>query len=53
MQMPREPAPRVSLGAEPTKQIAVDWNDELVKATNLTRDGKVVHPAFSGEAAKT
>jgi H+-translocating NAD(P) transhydrogenase subunit alpha len=36
-----------------TKQIAVDWNDELVKATNLTRDGKVVHPAFSGEAAKT
>jgi NAD(P) transhydrogenase subunit alpha len=30
-----------------TKQIAVDWNDELVKATNLTRDGKVVHPAFS------
>ncbi len=36
-----------------TKQIAVDWNDELVKATNLTRDGKVVHPAFSGEGAKT
>ena len=35
-----------------TKQIAVDWNDELVKATNLTRDGKVVHPAFSGEGAK-
>ena len=36
-----------------TKQIAVDWNDELVKATNLTRDGKVVHPAFAGEGAKT
>jgi NAD(P) transhydrogenase subunit alpha len=30
----------------------VDWDDELVKATNLTRDGKVVHPAFSGEGAK-
>jgi NAD(P) transhydrogenase subunit alpha len=34
------------------KAIKVDWDDELVKATNLTRDGKVVHPAFSGEGAK-
>ena len=34
------------------KKIAVNWDDELVKATNLTRDGKVVHPAFSGEGAK-
>jgi NAD(P) transhydrogenase subunit alpha len=34
------------------KTIKVDWDDELVKATNLTRDGKVVHPAFSGEGAK-
>jgi NAD(P) transhydrogenase subunit alpha len=32
-----------------TKTIAVNWDDELVKATVLTRDGKVVHPAFSGE----
>ena len=32
-----------------TRQIAVNWDDELVKATVLTRDGKVVHPAFSGE----
>jgi NAD(P) transhydrogenase subunit alpha len=31
------------------KQVAVKWDDDLVKATNLTRDGKVVHPAFSGE----
>jgi len=31
------------------KKIAVNWDDELVKATVLTRDGKVVHPAFSGE----
>jgi H+-translocating NAD(P) transhydrogenase subunit alpha len=31
------------------KQIAVKWDDDLVKATNLTRDGKVIHPAFSGE----
>jgi NAD(P) transhydrogenase subunit alpha len=32
-------------------KIAVDWNDDLVKATNLTRDGAVVHPAFSGKGA--
>ncbi len=31
------------------KTIAVKWDDDLVKATDLTRDGKVVHPAFSGE----
>jgi NAD(P) transhydrogenase subunit alpha len=34
------------------KAIKVDWDDELVKATNLTRHGKIVHPAFSGEGAK-
>ena len=33
------------------KSIAVDWNDELVKATNLTRDGAVVHPAFAAKGA--
>ena len=27
--------------------IAVNWDDDLVKATNLTRDGAVVHPAFA------
>jgi len=31
------------------KKVAVNWDDELVKVTVLTRDGKVVHPAFSGE----
>jgi len=34
------------------KAVAVKWDDELVKATNLTRDGKVVHPSFAGEGAK-
>ncbi|WP_417767166.1 Re/Si-specific NAD(P)(+) transhydrogenase subunit alpha [Stappia sp.] len=29
------------------KAIAVNWEDELVKATVLTRDGQVVHPAFA------
>ena len=28
------------------KTIAVNWDDELVKATCLTRDGAVVHPNF-------
>ena len=31
------------------KQLAVDWEDELVQATLLTRDGAVVHPAFAPE----
>jgi NAD(P) transhydrogenase subunit alpha len=34
------------------KAIAVDWNDELVKATNLTRDGAVVHPGFADKGDK-
>jgi NAD(P) transhydrogenase subunit alpha len=28
------------------KTLAVKWDDELVAATNLTRDGAVVHPNF-------
>jgi NAD(P) transhydrogenase subunit alpha len=27
-----------------TKAFAVNWDDELVKATVLTRDGAIVHP---------
>ena len=33
-----------------TKSLAVKWDDELVKATCLTRDGAVVHPAFQPKA---
>ena len=33
-----------------SKQLAVKWDDELVKATCLTRDGAVVHPAFQPTA---
>ncbi len=29
------------------KKLAVNWDDELVKATCLTRDGAVVHPNFA------
>ncbi len=28
------------------KKLAVNWDDELVKGTVLTRDGAVVHPSF-------
>jgi NAD(P) transhydrogenase subunit alpha len=33
------------------KVLAIDWDDELVKATVLTRDGAVVHPQFAAAAA--
>jgi len=33
------------------KKLAVDWNDEIVKATALTRDGAVVHPSFQPKSA--
>ncbi|HEY9009757.1 MAG TPA: Re/Si-specific NAD(P)(+) transhydrogenase subunit alpha [Devosia sp.] len=32
-----------------TKAFAVNWDDELVKATVLTRDGKIVHPNIKFE----
>jgi NAD(P) transhydrogenase subunit alpha len=34
-----------------SKALAVDWNDEIVKATALTRDGAVVHPNFQPKTA--
>jgi NAD(P) transhydrogenase subunit alpha len=30
------------------KTLAIDWEDEIVKGMLLTRDGEVVHPAFTG-----
>jgi H+-translocating NAD(P) transhydrogenase subunit alpha len=33
------------------KKLAFNWDDELVKATVLTRDGAVVHPNFKPKAA--
>ncbi|NIX77948.1 Re/Si-specific NAD(P)(+) transhydrogenase subunit alpha [Microvirga terricola] len=33
-----------------SKTLAVKWDDELVKATCLTRDGAIVHPAFQPAA---
>jgi proton-translocating NAD(P)+ transhydrogenase subunit alpha len=34
-----------------TKALAVNFDDELVKATLLTRDGAVVHPNFLPKSA--
>jgi NAD(P) transhydrogenase subunit alpha len=34
------------------KKLAVNWDDELVKATVLTRDGQVVHPSLATTTAE-
>ncbi len=34
-----------------TKALAVKWDDEIVKATALTRDGAVIHPNFKPKDA--
>jgi NAD(P) transhydrogenase subunit alpha len=34
-----------------TKTLAVKWDDEIVKATALTRDGAVIHPSFAPKSA--
>jgi len=33
------------------KALAVNWDDEIVKATALTKDGAVVHPGFQPKSA--
>jgi NAD(P) transhydrogenase subunit alpha len=33
-----------------SKALAINWDDELVKATALTKDGKVIHPNFQPKA---
>ena len=33
------------------KKLAINWDDELVKGTALTRDGAIVHPNFKPKAA--
>ena len=34
-----------------TKTLAVKWDDDLVKATALTKDGAVIHPNFQPKSA--
>jgi len=31
-----------------SKALKINWDDEIIKGTALTRDGQVVHPAFAG-----
>jgi NAD(P) transhydrogenase subunit alpha len=34
-----------------SKALAVKWDDEIVKATALTREGAVIHPSFAPKSA--
>jgi NAD(P) transhydrogenase subunit alpha len=34
------------ISAKDGGQLAIDWNDEIVRAVTLTRDGAIVHPQF-------
>jgi len=36
-----------------TKALAVNWDDDIVKATALTRDGAVIHPNFQPKIAQS
>ena len=33
------------------KSLAIQWDDEIVKATALTRDGAIIHPSFQPKTA--
>ena len=41
---------RDAWSTRPNKALAVNWDDELVKATALTKDGAVIHPNFQPKA---
>jgi H+-translocating NAD(P) transhydrogenase subunit alpha len=34
-----------------TKALSVNWDDDIVKATALTRDGAIIHPSFKPKSA--
>ncbi len=40
-----------SLIDKKTKALAINWDDDIVKATALTRDGTIVHPSFKPKTA--
>lgn len=33
-----------------TKDLNIDWNDDIIKGIALTRDGQIIHANFQGEA---
>ena len=47
----REPHEMEILVDKKEKALAVKWDDEIVKATALTRDGAVIHPSFAAKSA--
>ena len=34
------------------KKLAINWDDEIVKGTALTRDGAVIHPIFKPKTGR-
>jgi NAD(P) transhydrogenase subunit alpha len=34
-----------------SRTLAINWDDEIVKATVLTRGGEIVHPSFAPKVA--
>ncbi len=34
-------------------QLAIDWEDDVIKGTLVARDGKLVHPMLTAKKAKT
>ncbi|MSO71656.1 MAG: Re/Si-specific NAD(P)(+) transhydrogenase subunit alpha [Alphaproteobacteria bacterium] len=38
--------------AKDKKSLAIDWSDEIIKGTCLTRDGAIVHPSFPAGGKK-
>jgi NAD(P) transhydrogenase subunit alpha len=35
-----------------TKGLKINWEDEIIRGTCVTRDGKIVHPVLAGEGAQ-
>ncbi len=32
-----------------TNELTIDWEDEIIKGTLVSKDGKLVHPVLTGE----
>ena len=43
---------QLSVDKDAKGTLSLNWDDEIIKGTGLTRDGQVVHPAFGSEGAE-
>ena len=34
------------------KALAINWDDEIIKGTALTRDGQIIHPQFAANGGQ-